>query len=150
MKPEPFTLLRLVVALRGEAFTNTFTRTAINGLRVAPKTLLLSARDGSGTPPPLAHRVWNLKVATRRVTHNSPVFKRRYRDWPELVEDVTLVCEPGAEAEAEDALRAFTSRILTQLVEARARATGLELQWNLALRQAITELAAERCPELPL
>ena len=135
MKPEPFTLLRLVVALRGEAFTNTFTRTAINGLRVAPKTLLLSARDGSGTPPPLAHRVWNLQVATRRVTHNSPVFKRRYRDWPELVEDVTLVCEPGAEAEAEDALRAFTSRILTQLVEARSRAPGASMSGDTYARR---------------
>ena len=72
MKPEPFTLLRLVVALRGEAFTNTFTRTAINGLRVAPKTLLLSARDGSGTPPPLAHRVWKFVHREGRQGETAP------------------------------------------------------------------------------
>ena len=36
MKPEPFTLLRLVVALRGEASTNTFTRTAMVHSSVSP------------------------------------------------------------------------------------------------------------------
>ena len=152
---EPLVLLRLVVGLerastlRRANFYTSFTKRNVMARDVSPRHRLLSAAEGE-EPLPFRVKIWSAGVADKHVTADSPVFSRALRDWPRLVEDVCVLCRPGCELEAEDALREYVRRVLTALLRSQHNALGEESQLASLLAETLQAIAAPRCPELPL
>ena len=71
-------------------------------------------------------------------------------DWPRLAEDVCVLCRPGCELEAEDALREYVRRVLAALLRSQHDALCEESQLASLLAETLQAIAAPRCPELPL
>lgn len=151
---EPLVLLRLVVGLeRGSTlrranFYTSFTKRNVTARVVSPRHRLLSAPEGE--PLPFRVRIWSADVADKHVTADSLVFSRALRDWPRLAEDVCVLCRPGCELEAEDALREYVRRVLAALLRSQHDALAEESQLASLLAETLQAIAAPRCPELPL